>query len=116
MLVKFVSESVYRVISERCCKSGRNMGQFALSCVDRRPVGGAPDESHFTTLRTGGIGVQSLPFLKSKRRFLIKGHLHWTFQSGKVILKRRLSVGKRRALNSKLDWIHSVSTERHPAV
>src|ERR1019366_8510395 len=43
------------------------MGQFALSWCGSQTVGGAPDESHFTTLRTGGMGVQSVPFLKSKR-------------------------------------------------
>jgi len=30
-------------------------------------VGGVPYESHFTTLRTGGMGIQSLPFLKPKK-------------------------------------------------
>jgi hypothetical protein len=45
------------------------MGQFALYWFRSQTVWGAPDESHLTTLRTGGMGVQSLPFWKSKRRF-----------------------------------------------
>jgi hypothetical protein len=50
-------------------KVRQNMGQFALSWFGSQTVWGAPDESHLTTLRTGGMGVQSLPFLKLKRRF-----------------------------------------------
>ncbi len=48
------------------------MGQFALSSLGSQTICGAPGESNLTTLRTGGMGVESLPFVMSKGSFRLK--------------------------------------------
>jgi hypothetical protein len=56
-----VWESVYRGLSrgkERYCKTEAEYGAVWLSRCGSSNVGGAPDEGHFTRLRTGGMGVE----------------------------------------------------------
>jgi hypothetical protein len=54
---------------ERCCKSRTHGDKFGNAGTDCIPIRGAPDENHFAMLRTGEMSVDSVPFLKSKKRF-----------------------------------------------
>jgi hypothetical protein len=53
-------------------KVGHDMWQFALFCFGSPIAWGTPDGSHFTTQRTNGIMLRSVPFVKSRRRFHFK--------------------------------------------
>jgi hypothetical protein len=66
------AESVYKGLGkgEECCKSGGISGNFDGARTDRTPIVCTPDETLFTVLRKGEMEVQSVPFLKSKRRFV----------------------------------------------
>jgi hypothetical protein len=46
-----------------------NIGQFVLPWCESQSGVSAPDEKRFTMSRAGEVGIQSLPFSMSKRRF-----------------------------------------------
>ena len=48
---------------------GRKWLDFGCAGTDRIPILCTADENLFTVLRAGEMRIQSVPFLKSKRRF-----------------------------------------------